>query len=106
MPSSVIFWSQSGVFLAKNMGTDCFHHLTKVRENTLTPLFSLSKSQRAINLSITFSVSNLYVAFFFFLRPSFHLSHSFSFSDTPSFICTAAVRPDHLRATYSPAFRL
>lgn len=36
---------------------------------------------------------------FYFLWPTFHPSHSFN--NTPSFICTAAVRPDHLQATHT-----
>lgn len=89
---------RGGVLPAKkHTGIVCFCHSTKFRENTLTPLFSLCKSQCTIHFSITFSVNNLYVTLFP-LWPTFHLPHSFS--DTPSFICTAAVRPDHLQGAY------
>lgn len=79
----------------KNLHIICFCH--KITEKkTPTEIFSPSESQCAINVSITFSVSNLHVTLFL-LWPTFHLSHSFN--DTLSFICTAAVRPDHLQGT-------
>lgn len=73
-----------------------WHCSPKFRKNALQIHFLSAKSQRAIIFSITFSVSNLCVTLFP-LWPTFHLSHSFN--DTLSFICTAAVRPDHLQGT-------
>lgn len=84
-------------YLPKHIGIVCFRH---VRENTLTQLFSLCKSQQSVLFifPLHFQLATCMLLFSFCGQLSISLT---SFNDTPSFICTAAVRPDHLQGTYT-----